>query len=381
MKKILSIFLCLFALFLVVGCDKEEKEYDLSQLVFEDATYDYDGKAHSVYVQNLPDGLQVEYEGNSQKEVGSYTVKATIKYGSGEKLTTLTAKMTIRVGFDLSDVTFVDKEFAYDGKAHSIEVENLPDGITVEYKNNGQTKPGRYVVKATLLDENGNVVKYLAARIIITGDGTNIPSEGGNEDQPSNGEGSSIDVSGVVFEGKEVDYDGSEHKIECTNVPEGVIVTYLMNAQTEPGKYDAVAVLTDAETMVELTRLFATLTINSVQQPEPEPEPDPIPVTGFHVVVNGVNGEKYYALTKNNNALDPSFDEYYSLGVTIESGDIITLFNADTGDRWAIQTPDGASSGSWTGGANGITCGTSGTYDIYVKMKWAEDQIYFGPAQ
>ena len=33
-----------------------------------------------------------------------------------------------------------------------------------------------------------------------------------------------------------------------------------------------------------------------------------------------------------------------------------------------------------TGGANGITCNQSGTYDVYCKMIYQRDNIYFGPA-
>lgn len=69
---------------------------------------------------------------------------------------------------ELENVKFTDKSFEHDGTAKSIEVENLPNGYTVEYSNNNQTEVGTYVVKAQIKDSTGNVVKTLAARIVIT---------------------------------------------------------------------------------------------------------------------------------------------------------------------------------------------------------------------
>ena len=348
----------------------------MSAIYFEDKVFSYDGKEHSIFVSNLPEGLVVSYEGNGQTEIGEYTVKAIIKYSSGETLTSLEATLKIVDSTDVSGVTFVDKTFEYDGNEHSIYVENLPEGVTVEYKYNGQKYPGRYVVKATLIDEHGNILKYLAARIIITGEGVDVPTEGPT-DEPTKEE--LIDVSNVTFESLTVPYDGEEHEIVCGNLPDGVIVTYLMNKQTEPGEYNAIAILTDAKTLTELTRLFATLTINAVE--EPEPTPDAVPTTGFHLVINGTT---YVALTSNGAALDPTFTEYYAMGVVFNEGDVVTLFDADAeggGAYWAIQTPDTYSSGSWTGTPDGIICNSAGTFDVYVKMKYAEDQIYFGLSQ
>ena len=62
------------------------------------------------------------------------------------------------------------------------------------------------------------------------------------------------------------------------------------------------------------------------------------------------------------------------------AGDVVTMYNGDAGEGWVIQTPDSWSTGSWTGGANGITCNQSGTFDVYCKMIYQRDNIYFGAA-
>ena len=309
MKKILTIFLCLFTFFLLVGCDDKTptyEEYDLSEVEFLDKTFNYDGKSHAIYVTGVPSGLEVTYEGNDKIEIGEYTVKAYIKYSTGETLLTREAILRIVNGTDLSSVTFVDETFEYDGENHMIEVENLPDGITASYTHKGEEfagakLPGLYVIKATLKDEYGNVLKYLAARLIITGDAGNIPD--GPSIDPTPTPGPTINVDDVTFEDVTVYYDGEEHEIKCKNVPEGVIVTYLMNKQTEVGVYNAVAVLTDAKTLTEITRLFAVLTINPVK----EPTPTPSGVITIYLDINwaGIsqawcNGQQMTATTNSN---------------------------------------------------------------------------------
>lgn len=73
-------------------------------------------------------------------------------------------------------------------------------------------------------------------------------------------EASAIDISGVKFESITVEYDGEAHAIECTNVPEGVTVTYFGNGARKVGEHKVTAVLKDSNGN-ELGRLRATITI------------------------------------------------------------------------------------------------------------------------
>lgn len=535
MKKILTFTLCFLAFFTLIGCDNgsETKEetpvYDLSTIVFEDTTVEYDGKPHSILVENLPDGLKVEYDGNEKVEIGEYTVKATIKYSTGETCTTLSAILKIVEGESdalskYSDDLFINGSFTYHAVGGFVmdweptetntmtpaSIRDVAEFSTdvADYlvaKNEEYTKKDKTGIKALYFIKNYELnnqpenasmapalVKDLEAFGLVASDipAENVfeqgylvalnqgyavkcirayyddvdenyindrwisdprvahtesltpdtlfmpkwvetPTEGeehlgkwddnpmcitgpglytvvvveynvvGTSDTPGFGlalfkqEGKlddssdnpsdektptptvpSIDISMVEFNDLTVDYTGESFEITCKNLPEGVIVTYLMNKQTEPGEYLAYAIISDEKTLAEIGRLTAVLTI--IPGKEPTPEVDPIPLSGFHLVINGTT---YVALTSNGAAQDPSFTEYYAMGVVFNVGDIVTLYNADTGDSWAIQTPDQYSAGSWTGSASGITCNTAGTYDVYVKMKFNEDQIYFGPAQ
>ena len=74
---------------------KEEQTVDLSGVKFEDETFTYDGETHSIYISNLPKGLEVEYEGNEATEVGTHTVKAKIYDEKGNFLKELAATLKI----------------------------------------------------------------------------------------------------------------------------------------------------------------------------------------------------------------------------------------------------------------------------------------------
>ena len=109
MKKIFYILLLVLMLSLVAcntdsGDDTEhvppsapptEETPDVSDAKFNDAYFIYDGNTHSIYVENLPSDVMVFYTGNDVKEIGEYTVTATVYDFSGNLLLTLTAKIYI----------------------------------------------------------------------------------------------------------------------------------------------------------------------------------------------------------------------------------------------------------------------------------------------
>ena len=104
------------------------------------------------------------------------------------------------------------------------------------------------------------------------------------------------------------------------------------------------------------------------------------PTSGYALVVNCTN---YVELTKND-AYVGDGEEWYALGVTLNAGDVVTMYDGTNSAGWAIKVPDtysvGYDTGAWTGGDNGITCNVAGTYDVYCKLIFENDNIYFGPA-
>ena len=247
-KKLSLICLATFS-FCLAGCDKTSGggggddptpvvvKKDFENLVFENKEFDYDGKAHSLSVSNVPEGAEVKYSNNNKTDVGVYTVKATV---SKEDYNTkvLTAKLTIK-GLDFEGVTLDSKSFDYDGKTHSLEVSGAPEGANIQYTNNSQINVGVYEVTAVISKAGYNTLT-LKATLTIRG----------------------IDFEGVTFESKTFDYDGKAHSLAVSGAPSGAKVTYTNNSKINVGVYKVTAKVTK-NGYNDLT-LEATLTINAI---------------------------------------------------------------------------------------------------------------------
>ncbi len=152
------------------GPDQGENNPEtITGVTFEDQTFNYDGKEHSISVTgDVPDGVTVAYENNSAVNAGTYEAKAVLS-GEGYVTLTLDATLTIeKATLDASAFTFEDDTVTYDGKAHLLKVEGvLPAGVTVTYSNNGKTEAGTYEVKATLAGSNYNPLTLTATLRIL----------------------------------------------------------------------------------------------------------------------------------------------------------------------------------------------------------------------
>ena len=76
-----------------------------------------------------------------------------------------------------------------------------------------------------------------------------------------------VDVSMVKFEDYSTTYDAKSHKIEATNLPEGITVEYENNEKTNAGNYTAKANLYSGAKKIktleaELKDLFDQISIN-----------------------------------------------------------------------------------------------------------------------
>ncbi len=124
---------------------------------------------------------------------------------------------------DITGVTFTDKTVTYDGTEHEITVSGtLPAGVSVAYQNNKGTDVGVYNATATLTG-TGYKTLTLTAKLTIEGKA----------------------ITGVMFTGETVTYDGNEHEITVGGaLPAGVSVAYTNNKGTDAGEYSATAALT-----------------------------------------------------------------------------------------------------------------------------------------
>ena len=171
MKRKILYLLVVLSIFTLFGCSVVGNQEDLlKDVVFENAEIEFDGDAHSIYVENLPDGINVSYEGNNVSDLGVHTVIAKLYDGEENLLKELSATITIVLKVtpeELGEATFDSVEVDYDGKAHSIYVENLPEGYVVSYVGNGVTEVGVYTVVAKVRNENLEVVYVFTATITI----------------------------------------------------------------------------------------------------------------------------------------------------------------------------------------------------------------------
>ena len=104
-------------------------------ITFADASFEYDGAAHSIYVTGAPSFATVTYSNNGKTDIGTYTVTATI---SATNYVALTKTATLRItGKKITGITLEDATFPYDGKSHSLTISGeLPNGVSVTYTNN-----------------------------------------------------------------------------------------------------------------------------------------------------------------------------------------------------------------------------------------------------
>ena len=137
--------------------------YDMSDITFADGNFTYDREAHSIAISGtLPGGVSVSYDVSYKVNAGEYTVTATFTGDSANynAIPDMTAKLTIaKAVYDMSDITFEDGSFTYDGQAHSLVISGtLPTGVSVTYAGNDKTNAGEYTVTATFVGDYDNYI-------------------------------------------------------------------------------------------------------------------------------------------------------------------------------------------------------------------------------
>ncbi|MBO4535149.1 MAG: hypothetical protein J5755_04360, partial [Clostridia bacterium] len=216
------------------------------ELSFASAEFNYDGQPHSIEVQGeLPEGITIEYEGNGQINAGRYQVVATFVGvdDNHNPIQPMSVGLTInKVDYDLSGVSFEDASVTYDGEPHSILVSGLPEGLSVNYSNNGRTEAGSYTITATIeADLNHNEAVLRATLTILKAD---------------------FDLSGLRFEDASCTFDGTAKSILIDgDLPQGLTVSYEGNGQINAGEYQVTATFTADDNHNAPAPWTATLTI------------------------------------------------------------------------------------------------------------------------
>ena len=80
---------------------------DFSKTTFENTVHNFDNETHSIYAQNVPNNVLVQYDGNNQSDIGIHTVTAIFKDARGSVLFSLSANI------EITDVFNVTVEYIY----------------------------------------------------------------------------------------------------------------------------------------------------------------------------------------------------------------------------------------------------------------------------
>ena len=98
---------------------------------------------------------------------------------------------------DLSGISFSDETVTYDGGAHSLEISGtLPEGVTVEYENNGKTNAGKYTVVAKFFFE-GEAIEGADLSAILRINKASYADA----------------MKGITFASNSFEYDGEAHSL------------------------------------------------------------------------------------------------------------------------------------------------------------------------
>ena len=209
-----------------------KKKIDISDVRWDytDA-FVYNGREQGVYLMNVPEGVDVEYEGNVKVAAGKYAASATLVPNDAgnydvPEVSGLTWSID-KAQLSLPELRWTDcSGFIYDGTEKAVEIlSDLGDDVSVAYTGNGAKTAGRYYAKAIFSAVDDSNYKAPAAE----GYSWTIDK-------------ASKDMSGVYwdYQGGLV-YDGSMKSVAVVNLPEGVSVEYTDASFEDAGEYTAVA--------------------------------------------------------------------------------------------------------------------------------------------
>ena len=201
----------------------------LNAVTFEDASFVYDGSEHTLEVKNLPTGASVDYTISSETgtenravNAGVYTVTANL---SSEfetcPNTELTATLTILKAEAMitADAT---QTFTYDGIQKNVTASLNHSETELSYSpQEGFTAPGNYEITLTSVETENYLATTKEVSLVIE----------------------KAEITGVTFEGNTEPfvYNGNEHSIFVTGLPEDATVTYANNGKTNAGTYRVTA--------------------------------------------------------------------------------------------------------------------------------------------
>ena len=133
---------------------------------------------------------------------GSYEIGVEI---SAQGYNTYTKTVTLTINkINFTGIAFESQTIDYDGNGHTIVATGVPQGASVNYTNAGPyVLPGSYDIGVEISAQGYNTYTKTVTLTI-----------------------NKINFTGIVFESQTIDYDGNEHTIVATGMPQGASVNY-----------------------------------------------------------------------------------------------------------------------------------------------------------
>ncbi|MDE5602206.1 MAG: InlB B-repeat-containing protein [Clostridia bacterium] len=140
-------------------------------------------------------------------------------------------------------ISITDAFFIYDGLYHTISIDGIPEGASIEYDGEREYKnAGKYEIKAKITAD-GYKDKEITGKLEIAK--------------------RKLDEDMISFEDVTCVWDGKEHSIVIAGeLPEDITVTYTNNGQTEVGEYEIVATFDTHGNYEDIAEMTAMLRIN-----------------------------------------------------------------------------------------------------------------------
>lgn len=249
----------------------EKADYDMSEVIFEDTEFAYDGDYKTIVATNIPEGIEVTYDifnqdktikMNKALNAGNYVVVANF-VNKDDNYNSIPAKEAIltinKATYDMSKVSMKDYTKEFDDLEYVAKLDGdsiLPEGVKESYKffnSDGQEiatiiDAGVYKVVVSFV---GNSSNYEAIQDIVSTVTIN-PRIISIEDK-------------IKLEDQTVNFDYKEHNLEIKgNLPDNVIVSYENNGQIYAGDYKVIANFSTDNTneKTDIDKLEAYLIIN-----------------------------------------------------------------------------------------------------------------------
>jgi len=141
-----------------------KRVYDMSSIRFESKTFEYDGTAKSLTIQgNLPNGVSVEYVGNIQTEIGTYTVTAKF-IGDGENYEPIADMVaTMSIISPVYEINFYLNGGKSEKKFETINAEKVTkDDFAFDLTKEGWNFRGWSLNGVLIYDQNGTQLNEIS---------------------------------------------------------------------------------------------------------------------------------------------------------------------------------------------------------------------------